>query len=160
MFSGSPESGHTLVVGFVESSEVTFSWICLLLKNCQSELISGAVDIDDQSWIVMAAFSPSQFAWVNCQTRRCWGCSLRMARERLTLTSTWSDESIGAEDEQDALAGKLVITQSRREDFRLGDIQVGKFTDWVSLTESQKSFAEVSWLMREVTTPSQFAWWQ
>ena len=33
---------------------------------------------------------------------------------------------IWAEEEKDTLVGKLVITKSRREDFSLGEIQVGK----------------------------------
>ena len=28
-FSGSPESGHTLVTDFLECTEIAFSWICL-----------------------------------------------------------------------------------------------------------------------------------
>ena len=50
---------------------------------------------------------------------------------------------LGAEDEQDTLAGKLVIIKCRREDLPLGEIRVGKFTDCFSPMESQKSFAEV-----------------
>ena len=61
-----------------------------------------------------------------------------MAREMLTFTITWSDEPIGTEKEQDKLAGKVVITKFRREDFPLTDIPVGMFTDRVSPMESQK----------------------
>ena len=49
---------------------------------------------------------------------------------------------LGAEDEQDTLAGKLVIIKCRREDLPLGEIRVGKFTYRVSPMVSQKSFAE------------------
>ncbi len=66
-----------------------------------------------------------------------------MAREMSTLTSTWSEEPIGAEEEQQTLAGKFVITKSRREDAPLAEIRVGKLTDCVKPSESQKSFAEV-----------------
>ena len=53
--------------------------------------------------------------------------------------------------------GKLVITKSRKEDLPLGEIRVGKYTDGVSPMKSQKSFAEVPWLVREVPTPNQIA---
>ena len=72
-----------------------------LWKNSQAELVSGAADIGDQSWIGTVAFSPCQSAWENCQTRRRWGGSLKIAGEMLTLTSTWSCEPIGAEEEQE-----------------------------------------------------------
>ena len=42
----------------------------------------------------------------------------------------------------------------------LDEILVWKFTDWVSPMESQVSYSEVSWLVREVPTPSELAWWQ
>ena len=64
---------------------------------------------------------------MNCQSYQCRGCSLRIAREMLTFTS--SEEPIGTEDEQDTLARKLFITISRREDSSFGEIRVGKFTD-------------------------------
>ena len=51
----------------------------------------------------------------------------------------------------------MVITKSRRENLPLGEIRVGTFTDWVSPMESQESFAEVPWLVREVLTPSQMS---
>ena len=54
--------------------------------------------------------------------------------------------------------GKLVISKSRRDDLPLGEIWVGKFTDLFSPMESQKSFAVVSWLVREEPTPSKFSW--
>jgi len=81
-----------------------------------------------------------------------------MAREMLTFISIRSDEPIGEEEEQDTLAGKFVILKSRKEYFPLKEIQVGRFTDRVSPMESQKSFAEVPWLIREVPTHCQFAW--
>ena len=113
----------------------------------------------DQSWREMAACSPCQSAWVKCQTHQHRGSSLRIAREMLTFSCIWSDEPIGAEEEQETYAGTFVITKSRREDLPLGEIWVGKFTDWVSPMKSKKSFAAVPWLVR-VETPSQFAWWQ
>ena len=45
--------------------ESTFIW-----KNSQAQLTSGAVHMGDQSWKEMAACSPCQSAWVNCQTLR------------------------------------------------------------------------------------------
>ena len=74
----------------------------------------------------------------------------------LTLTSTLSDEPIAAEEQQETFAGKLVITKSRKGGFAIGSF--AGFTDGVSPMKSQKSFAEVPWLVREVPTPSQFAW--
>ena len=117
-----------------------------LCKTYQAELIYVAVDVGDQSWREMAACSHCQSAWVNCQTHKCWNSSLRIVREMTTFTSIWSDE------EQKTCAGKLVITTSRREDLLCGEIWVEKFTDRVSPMESQKSIAEVPWLVREVQT--------
>ena len=71
-----------------------------------------------------------------------------------TLTSTWSDEPIGAEEEQHILTWKLVKIKSRRDGVPLVEIRVGKLTDCVIPVESQKSFAEVPWQVREVPTPS------
>ena len=65
---------------------------------------------------------------------------------------------MGAEEEQETFVGKIVITKSRREDLPFGEIWVGKFTDQVSPMKSQKYFAEVPCLVREVTTPIQVAW--
>ena len=69
-----------------------------------------------------------------------------------TLISTWSDEPIGAEEEQQILAGKLVKTKSKRSGVPLTEISVGKLTDCVSPNESQKSFAEVSRQVRGAYT--------
>ena len=69
----------------------------------------------------------------------------------------WSDEPIGAEEEQQIFSGKFVKIRSRKDGAPLVEIQVGKLTDCVSPNESQKSFAEVPWQVREVPTPSQLA---
>ena len=66
-----------------------------------------------------------------------------------TLTSTWSEEPIGVEEEQQIFSGKFVKIRSRRDGVPLVEIWVGKLTDWVSPNESQKSFAEVPWQVRE-----------
>ena len=47
----------------------------------------------------------------------------------LTLRSKLSDETNGAEEEQETFAGKIIITKSRREDLPFGEIHIGKFTD-------------------------------
>ena len=75
----------------------------------------------------------------------------------MSTTSTWSDEWIGAEEEQQIFSVKLVKIRSRRDGVPLVEIMVGKLTDCVSPDESQKSFAEVPWQVREVPTPSQLA---
>ena len=67
------------------------------------------------------------------------------------------DEPIGAEEEQQIFSGKLVKIRFRRDGVLLVEIRVRKLTDCVSPNESQKSFAEVSWQVREVPTPSQLA---
>ena len=59
------------------------------------------------------------------------------------MTSMWSDEPIGAEEEQQIFSGKLVKIRSRRDGVPLVEIQVGKLTDCVSPNESQKYFAEM-----------------
>ena len=82
--------------------------------------------------------------------------SLRLSREKLTFTSFSSDQPIGAEEEQETLA--TINIKSRREDFPLGEIRVGKFTGRVRPMGSQKSFSDVPWLVTEVPTPSQVAW--
>ena len=51
-----------------------------------------------------------------------------MAREMTTFTSMWSDEPIGAEEEQQIFAGKLVKIRSRRDGVPLVEIRVGKLT--------------------------------
>ena len=80
-----------------------------------------------------------------------------MTREMTTSPSVWSDEPIGAEEEQQTFPGKLVKIKSRRDAVPLPEIRVGKFTDYVSPNESQKSFAEVPWQVREELTHSQLA---
>ena len=65
------------------------------------------------------------------------------AREMSTLTSMWSDEQIGAEEERQIFSGKLVKIRSRRDGVPLVEIRVGKLTDFFSPNESQKFFAEV-----------------
>ena len=97
-----------------------------LWKNSQAELWSGTVDMEDQSWTEMAAYSSCQSASVKCQTRRHCGGSLRIARKMLTFTRIWSDESIGAEEEQDTFAEKFVMTKTRREDLPFWEIQVDR----------------------------------
>ena len=74
-----------------------------------------------------------------------------------TLTSTWSDEPIVAEEEQQIFTGKFVKIRSRRDGVPFVEIRVGKLIDCVSPDESQKSFAEEPWKVREVHTPSQLA---
>ena len=71
-----------------------------------------------------------------------------------TLSSMESDEPIGAEEEQQIFSGLLVKIRSRRDAVLLVEIRVGKLTDCVSPNESQKSFAEVPWQVREVATPT------
>ena len=71
------------------------------------------------------------------------------------MTSMWSDEPIGAEEEQQTFSGKLVKIRSRRDGVPFVEILFGKLTDCVSPNESQKSFAKVPWQVREVPTPSQ-----
>ena len=71
------------------------------------------------------------------------------------MTSRLSDEPIGAEREQQIFSGKLVKIKSRRDGVPLVEILVGKLTECVSLNESQKSFAEKPWQVREVPTPRQ-----
>ena len=60
-----------------------------------------------------------------------------------TLTRTWSDELIGAEEEQRIFSEKLVKIRSRRDGVPLVEIRFGKLTDCISPNESQKAFAEV-----------------
>ena len=74
-----------------------------------------------------------------------------------TLTSTWSDELIGAEEEQQIFSGKFVKIRSRRDRVPLVEIRDGKLTNCVTPNESQKSFVEVPWQVREVPTHSQLA---
>ena len=74
------------------------------------------------------------------------------------LTRKWSEEPREAEEEHERFDGKLVITRSRREDEPVAEIWVGKFTDWVRPTESQKAFAAMSWLVIDEPTPSQLSW--
>ena len=69
----------------------------------------------------------------------------------------WSDELIGAEEEQQTFSRKFVKIKSRRDGVPLAANWVGKFTDCVGPNESQKSFAEVPWQVREVPTPRQLA---
>ena len=45
-----------------------------------------------------------------------------MAREMFALTSIWSDDPIGAEEEQQTFAGKLVKIRSRRDGVPLAEI--------------------------------------
>ena len=59
------------------------------------------------------------------------------------LTRMWSEEPIGAEEEQQILSGKFVKIRSRRDGVPLVEIWVEKLTDCVSPNESQKFFAEV-----------------
>ena len=73
------------------------------------------------------------------------------------MTSLWSDEPIGAEEEQQIFSGKLVKIRSRRDGVPLVEIWVWKLTDCGSPNESQKFFAEVPWQVREVPTSSQLA---
>ena len=70
------------------------------------------------------------------------------------MTSMWSDEPIGAEEEQQTFSGKLVKIISRKDGIMLVEILVWKLTDCVSPNESQKSFAEEPWQERELPTPS------
>ena len=74
-----------------------------------------------------------------------------------TFTSMWSDEPIGAEEEQETFSGKLVKIISRKDGIMLVEILVLKLTDCVSPNELQKSFAEEPWQVREVHTASQMA---
>ena len=69
----------------------------------------------------------------------------------------WLDEPIGAEEEQQMVSGKLVKIRSRRDGVLLVQILVRKLTDCVSSNESQKSFAEEPWQVREGPTPIQLA---
>ncbi len=55
------------------------------------------------------------------------------------------------------MSGKFVKIRSRRDGVPLVEIPVGKLRDCVGPNESQKSFAEVPWQVRKVTTPSQLA---
>ena len=73
-----------------------------------------------------------------------------------TLTSAWSDEPIGTEEEQQIFSGKLVKIGSRRDRVPLVEIRVDPGRVQVDrLRQSQKSFAEVPWQVREVPTPIQ-----
>ena len=85
------------------------------------------------------------------------GYEIECFHSESTLTIMWSDELIGAEEEQQIFSGKLVKIRSRRDGVPLLQIRVGKLTDCVSPNESQKSFAEVPWQVRVVPTPSQLA---
>ena len=49
--------------------------------------------------------------------------------EMTTLTSIWSYEPIGAEEEQQTLEVKLVKIKSRKDGVLLAEILVGKFTE-------------------------------
>ena len=71
-----------------------------------------------------------------------------------TLTSTWSGELIGAEEEQQIFSWKLVKIRSSRDGAPLVEIRVGKLRDCVGPNEPYKFFAEVPWQVREVPTPS------
>ena len=73
-----------------------------------------------------------------------------------TLTSMWSHEPIGAEEEQ-IFSGKFFKITSRRDGVPLVEIRVGKLTDCVSPNESKKSFVEVPRQVREVPKPHQLA---
>ena len=55
--------------------------------------------------------------------------SLITAREMSTLTSTWSEESIGAEEEQQIFSGKFVKITSSRDGLPLVEVWVGKLTN-------------------------------
>ena len=61
------------------------------------------------------------------------------------LASMWSDEPIGAEEEEQIFSGKLVKIVSRIDGVPVVEIQVKKLTDCVSSIELQKSFAEKPW---------------
>ena len=74
-----------------------------------------------------------------------------------TLTSRWSDEPIGAKEEHPIFSVKLVKIRSRRDGVPLVEILLGKLTDCGSPNESQKSFAEEPWQVREGPTPIQLA---
>ena len=91
-----------------------------LCENSQAELISLVVNMRDQSSREMATCSPCPSAWVNCQTCWHWGSSLRIAREMLNFTSTWSDEPIGVEEEQETSVGKFVMNKSKLGGFAIG----------------------------------------
>ena len=51
------------------------------------------------------------------------------AREMYTLTNLWSDEPIGAEEEQQIFSGTLVKTKSRGDGVPLVEIPVWMLTD-------------------------------
>ena len=73
------------------------------------------------------------------------------------MTRAWSEEPIGAEEEQQIFSGEFVKIRSRRDRVPLVEIRVEKVIDRVSPNESHKSFAEVPWQVRELPTPSQLA---
>ena len=60
------------------------------------------------------------------------------AREMSTLTSTWSEEPIGAEEEQQIFSGKFVKIRSRKDGVPLVEIRVGKLTDQESVPISRR----------------------
>ena len=66
-----------------------------------------------------------------------------------------SDGAILAEE---TLVGKFIMTESGIEDVPLGEIQVGKFTDWMRPTASLKTFTAMPFVVEEEPTPSQLAW--
>ena len=47
----------------------------------------------------------------------------------VTLTRTWSEEPIGAVEEQQIFSGKFVKIRSKRDGVPLVEIRVGKLTD-------------------------------
>ena len=78
------------------------------VKEFPGRVNIGVGRLGDQSWKEIAACSPNQSSRVNGHTHQYWGSSPRKARDTLTFTSTWLDETIGAEEEQETFAGKLV----------------------------------------------------
>ena len=69
----------------------------------------------------------------------------------------WTNLSRGGAGD---ICGKVSHHQVQKEGFAIGRNPDWKFTDRVSPMKSQKSFAEVPWLLREVPSLSQVAWWQ
>lgn len=66
-----------------------------------------------------------------------------------------SDGAILAEE---TLVGKFIMTESGIEDVPLGEIQVGKFNDWMRPMASLKTFTAMLFVVEEEPTPSQLAW--
>jgi len=84
--------------------------------------------------------------------------------EMLTFTSIWSHDQIGPQEGQETFAGKLVIIESRREDWEKS-IAIGRNLGCKvhRLSQSHEVREVFCWSAmageREVPTHSYFAWW-